>query len=207
MRSALAKTEASALAEYEAVIERGMETFVEVDNALLKIRDERLYRAEFGTFQEYCETRWEIDRRHANHLIDAAGVVENLGTIVPKPSSESVTRPLAVLPPPEQRNAWRAAVASAPNNKPTAKQVAAAVDKMAPARSRPADPERIVTVHNHVQHTADMPNGANGFRFWTQKMNSRLVRCKCGWSGLPHYRIRGLGSGRCCAGSFTKLWR
>jgi hypothetical protein len=51
-----------------------------------------------------------------------------------------------------------------------------------------------VLVHNHVMHTIDMSNGVNGFRCWTQKKAPDLVQCRCGWSGLPHYRIRGLGS-------------
>jgi hypothetical protein len=51
-------------------------------------------------------------------------------------------------------------------------------------------------VHNHVMHTVDMSNGVNGFRAWTQKMAPDLMRCRCGWSGLTHYRRRGLGSGK-----------
>ncbi len=52
--------EASTLAECEAVIEKGMDTFLEVGNALLRIRDERLYRVGFSTFQEYCQARWQM---------------------------------------------------------------------------------------------------------------------------------------------------
>lgn len=47
-----------------------------------------------------------------------------------------------------------------------------------------------VLVHNHIQHAVDTPCGWNGFRAWTQKRSRRLERCKCGWSGLPHYRVR-----------------
>lgn len=51
-----------------------------------------------------------------------------------------------------------------------------------------------VLAHNRVTHTADMPHGANGFRCWTWpkgKVPRHFKRCKCGWSGLPHYRVRG----------------
>ena len=46
--------------------------------ALMEIRDGRLYRAEFGTFEEYCNQRWGWERAHAYRLIDAAQVVENV---------------------------------------------------------------------------------------------------------------------------------
>jgi hypothetical protein len=46
-----------------------------------------------------------------------------------------------------------------------------------------------VLVHNHIQHSKNTPNGVNGFRAWTQlPAPEKLVRCDCGWSGLPHYR-------------------
>ena len=69
-------------------------------DALMEIRDGRLYRAEFGTFEEYCQERWGWGRNYINKLIASAEVVENLGTIVPKlPATERQARPLAPLPP------------------------------------------------------------------------------------------------------------
>lgn len=38
--------------ELEQVIERGLQTFVEVGNAIREIRDSRLYKDEYGTFEE-----------------------------------------------------------------------------------------------------------------------------------------------------------
>jgi len=56
-------------------------------------------------------------------------------------------------------------------------------------------PKGRVLVHNHFKHTVDMPDDLNGFRCWTQDMDNReeLVRCGCGWQGVEHYRVRGLG--------------
>lgn len=79
MTAALSKTGARRLAEAEAKIERGLSTFWEVGSALMQIRDERLYRAEFGTFEDYCQERWGMTRRRANQLVEAA----TLGTMVP----------------------------------------------------------------------------------------------------------------------------
>ena len=81
---ALTVTESDRLAECEATIERGFRTFAEVGSALLEIRDSRLYRSEFGTFEDYCQTRWGMDRRNANRTIEAAIVVGELGSIDPK---------------------------------------------------------------------------------------------------------------------------
>jgi hypothetical protein len=53
-------------------------------------------------------------------------------------------------------------------------------------------PDRVLA-HNHIRHTVDMPIGMNGFRAWTWpkgKQPRRFLRCKCGWSGLPHYAFR-----------------
>jgi hypothetical protein len=55
-------------------------------------------------------------------------------------------------------------------------------------------PKGRVLAHNHILHTVDMPNGENGFRCWTwpkDKVPRTFKRCKCGWSGLPHYRMKG----------------
>jgi hypothetical protein len=55
-------------------------------------------------------------------------------------------------------------------------------------------PEGRVLAHSHVRHTVDQENGERGFRCWTwpkDKVPSNFKLCKCGWSGLPHYRIRG----------------
>jgi hypothetical protein len=45
-------------------------------------------------------------------------------------------------------------------------------------------------MHNHVRHTVEMPVDVNGFRAWTDiRPPLNVVKCKCGWSGLPHYRL------------------
>ena len=49
-----------------------------------------------------------------------------------------------------------------------------------------------VLAHNHVWHTVDFPNGANGFRCWTWpkgKVPRGFKRCGCGWAGLPHVAL------------------
>ena len=89
----LTGTESRRLETIEAVIRRGQKTFVEIGAALATIRDERLYRSDFSTFQEYCKERWSWDSNYARRLISAAEVVQSvpIGTV----SSESQARELA----------------------------------------------------------------------------------------------------------------
>jgi hypothetical protein len=45
--------------------------------------------------------------------------------------------------------------------------------------------------HNHVRHSLDMAHGVNGFRAWwvPDRKFAGFKKCKCGWSGLPHYSL------------------
>ena len=74
----LAIQEVADLEQHEAVIERGLKTFVDVGNALMAIRDGRLYREQHATFEDYCHGRWGMNRGHANRLIRASGMMGSL---------------------------------------------------------------------------------------------------------------------------------
>ncbi len=113
------------LAALEAIIERGMKTFVEVGNALLEIRDSRLYRESFATFDEYCRERWKMSRIHAHRMIEAAGVANTLLPIGNVPKNEAQARELAPLPPERQREI----AATIDFTKATAKEIHVAVEK------------------------------------------------------------------------------
>ncbi|MFA6271403.1 MAG: MT-A70 family methyltransferase [Candidatus Paceibacterota bacterium] len=145
-------SELTRLAECEAVIERGLKTFVDVGNALLEIRDSRLYRAEFGTFEDYCKERWGMKRAHAYRMIEAAQVVETLspmGDILP--TSERQARPLTVLEPEQQREAWQYVVNNAPPTGITAAQVLEAA-KIIQAEKREAKrAERVEIITREVE--------------------------------------------------------
>lgn len=138
MGAELTTTEQAQLEKCEAVIQSGMQTFIEVGNALCEIRDSRLYKS-YGTFEDYCRDKWGMTRQYANNLVRSSEVAENLETIVSKPTHESQVRPLTKLKEPEQqREAWTEAVATS-GGKPTAKHVEAAVEKVQ-SRGRPIEP-------------------------------------------------------------------
>jgi hypothetical protein len=68
----------SRLSELEAVIERGIDTFVEVGTALREIRDAGLYRHQYNSFEDYCRERWGMSRPRAYQYIQAAEIVAAL---------------------------------------------------------------------------------------------------------------------------------
>jgi site-specific DNA-methyltransferase (adenine-specific) len=107
----LNKDELNELERCEVVIKQGLQTFVEVGQALLTIRDKKLYRSSFRTFEEYCDVKWEIGKAYAFRLIGAAEVISNLsprGDILPQ--NEKEARPLTSLEPEIQQQAWSAVV-------------------------------------------------------------------------------------------------
>lgn len=127
--------ERESLVAYEETITRGMHTFVEVGNALAEIRDGRLYREYYSTFEDYCRERWEMSKTQANRLIGSACVVESLTPIgVILPATESQARPLTAIPMEQVGEVWQEAVDTAPRNEKnepviTAKHVSETVER------------------------------------------------------------------------------
>lgn len=140
----LTTTEQQDLARCEQTIERGLHTYIEVGEALMLIRDERLYRQTHRDFDSYVRARWPqfSGRRQVDRLISAAEVAENLRPIGLIPSNESQARVLASLPPDQQRLAMQAATKQAVDGTPTAKQIQQAVDQVRPPTPKPSAPAR-----------------------------------------------------------------
>ena len=86
------------LAEHESEMDRCR---FEFGRRLEIIRDKRLYRADFDTFEDYCREKWNIGRNMANKQIQAAKVVnelvDSLGTFVPI-SNEGTAREFNEVP-------------------------------------------------------------------------------------------------------------
>lgn len=64
------------LAECEAVIQRSMDAFLDAGRALIRIRDQRLYKPRYQTFERYCIKRWNFSRQRSQQLMAAAEVIE-----------------------------------------------------------------------------------------------------------------------------------
>ena len=111
----------------EEIIENGLNIWYQVGEALLHIRDNRLYRSTHKTFEEYCQERWQMKRDYADKLIGASVVMSNLHTngMEKLPETERHVRPLTSLARDEQHAAWNRVVES--GEKPTANLVKASV--------------------------------------------------------------------------------
>jgi N6-adenosine-specific RNA methylase IME4 len=121
MTDAITLDERSRLYKLEETIEHGLNTFVDVGNALLEIRDSKLYRQDFTTFEDYCKERWGIERRRAYQLMDAAKAVENVYLSTQTvPVNELQARPLTALDPQDQIDAWKRVIENTPEGKITA---------------------------------------------------------------------------------------
>ena len=97
----LTNAEADALQEHELIISQGLSAFIAVGRALIAIRDGKLYRADFKTFEDYCRKRWNFTDRRARQLIEATEVAEEIGTsgsglVI---ENERQARALAMVPP------------------------------------------------------------------------------------------------------------
>lgn len=100
----------------ETLISRGLTHFVDVGNALLTVRDKKLYRSEFATFEDYCRERWQIGRSHSYRLISAAEVAQD----IPELQYERQARELALLSSELRIIAFDIAKGLAPDGEPTA---------------------------------------------------------------------------------------
>ena len=131
------------LAQHEVTIRAGIKSYLDVGEALCEISEQRLYREQFGTFAEYCQVKWNITARHANRLMRAFELVENLKSdpgvsSAAIPTTEKEGRPLQGLSPEQQREAVKLAQQKSP--KPTAIDHQAAAKEVT-AKSHDEEPD------------------------------------------------------------------
>jgi hypothetical protein len=91
--------ESERLVRLEATIHQGKAVFMQVAEAMAEIRDSRLYRNQYNTFEEYCQKTWGWGRNYVNKMIASGNAVKSLtpgmGTIVP---TEAAAREVAKIP-------------------------------------------------------------------------------------------------------------
>jgi len=115
------------LAENEAIIDKGLNTFYEVGNALTEIRDNKQYKSTHSTFEDYCIERWGIKRTYAYELMKSSKVIDNLSGIPDKPETEGQANELAKAQPEEQAKVWQQAQEETGKEQPTAQEIKAVV--------------------------------------------------------------------------------
>lgn len=129
----LTDAERGELARREAAVKAG---FTAAAENLAYIRDHRLYREGFATFEAYLSARWNIGRAQGYRLVEHATTLRALaapcGPPLPLPTAERQTRPLKKLPLPVRREAYAAAVEMAGGKTPSGPLVDAAVKMFVP---------------------------------------------------------------------------
>jgi len=126
----LSREELLALDECERIIERGLTTFVEVGNALTRVREHKLYRGSYATFEAYCAAKWSISRPRAYELIAAAEVVSGIPDTLPAPANAGQASALAKVPEDQRAEVW--AEVNETEGKVTAEKIRDAADKRKP---------------------------------------------------------------------------
>ena len=118
----------------EQIIAAGKRTFIEVGLALAEVRDSKLYRSDYKTFDDYCREKWGWDKTYCTRLIGASEVSKTvpIGTI----HNEAQARELAKVEPAERAGVLEKAAES---GNVTAKSIReAAAPKQTARRSKPA---------------------------------------------------------------------
>jgi hypothetical protein len=82
------------LQEQEEIIQKGLMGFMVAGTALRKIKENKLYGDNYSTYDAYCQQRWNFTPQHANRLIKAATVVEeikseSIGSVLPQSEAQA----------------------------------------------------------------------------------------------------------------------
>ena len=142
--------------EHDQLVERirgGVTAFVDVGQALIRVRDARLW-TDYPTFEDWCKAHFGFSKPRAYQFIESAQVIEVVSSLPCEagqdestngrreqpilPNNERQVRELAKLDTPQkQADAWAKVVRTAPrddegNPKITAKLVADVVKQAAP---------------------------------------------------------------------------
>jgi hypothetical protein len=104
-------------------IQAGLTAFQRTAKKLLRIRDERLYREEFGTFNEFCRAVFGKSKTYVNDVIQGYQLIQDLvaqGETV-LPDNERIARQLAKYPKNDRTLIWKRAVQIEGRKKPSYK--------------------------------------------------------------------------------------
>src|SRR5271166_4132205 len=102
-------------------MEEGLKHFEAAGQMLLRVREARLYREEFPTFNDFCRETFQRNRRYADRLISAFDVMEGLRAegVAQLPDSERICRELAKYPKVDRVGILKRAQAIAKRRDPT----------------------------------------------------------------------------------------
>lgn len=129
MNNTLTQIEKSELSNFEQIISDNLLSFYLIGMALLSIKEKKLYRAKYKTFENYVAERWKLSRSHAYQLVNAATVYHNIAELENKdrkiilPTREIQIRSLANLPKVVQQSVWLKAIELSNGKTPTGEEI------------------------------------------------------------------------------------
>lgn len=132
----LTEAEITLLAAAEQNISRNIDAYKSVGMSLATVRDSRLYRAEFATFEDYCERKWDISRRRAYQQIEAAQIAIALEKQGVEVGNEAQAAALAKVP--ADKRAEVLNIVAAGGEKVTASKIAEAGKGVTSTTTEPA---------------------------------------------------------------------
>jgi hypothetical protein len=153
--TAITEVERVKYTDLKGVIRDGLSTFVRTGAALALVREGKLYREEYDTFEAFCQTEYGWSRQRAAQLIGASEVVQDLSTTVDKlPSNERHVRELSRVPEGERTEVWSKILEAAetlPDGDPiiTTDLVSKVVDR----HLQPPEPKRTTSKSTHASGT------------------------------------------------------
>lgn len=125
----MSATECVELNRHEQIIDRAGGAFYQAGQSLKAIRDNQYFRAQCRSFEQYCQSRFDMDKTYASRLITASDVVVKLTMMgfTRLPANEGQARQLVGLDPEQLKSVWQNVIDRAKNQRITAALIAEVV--------------------------------------------------------------------------------
>lgn len=196
MTTAITLSQSKELVALEAAIEKGKKTFVEVGLALARIRDGKLFQADYETFEEYCRDRWGWSRPYCVQLIQAAAVAKSLpeGVAI---ATESQARELSKAAPEQREEVLEEAASAGPV---TAKAIRKAVQRRqspAPEPEETPEPPQVIA-SDRSKEPQDAIGGINVVQYFAIRVEEIVDEAIAAKASAPQLRALSLA---CQAGA------
>lgn len=137
----LAKTRLESL---EQQVKQGFKGFVQAATAMREIKESKIYKNEYGTWENYLKVRWGYSDGWWRKLQRSYSVVKNLENVTTGnvlPSSERQARELAPLEPEQQVEVWEKVTDRHGPNGITAAKIKAVKQELLEPKVEEIDPE------------------------------------------------------------------
>jgi hypothetical protein len=132
----LSRQERSRLLALEETIARGRRLVQEVLEALFEVRDRRLYREQYPTFEAYCKEKWHWTPQYVNMQLACEETRRSLESAVSAvDAADRALRPLNRLAPEDKAEAYRMASELAEGGKVTSAETLTTSQLILEARS------------------------------------------------------------------------